>query len=110
MRPPKKAEPCCRCDELERDGGRTEFGYRDVTVLKKFSLIFVINSINKERMSFFALRGLFTQHYLLKVMINCDVEVGKSEDNRKVPVTIITGQLGAGKTTLLTYILKVIQD
>eukprot|EP00088_Acartia_fossae_P011039 TRINITY_DN15529_c0_g1_i1.p1 TRINITY_DN15529_c0_g1~~TRINITY_DN15529_c0_g1_i1.p1 ORF type:complete len:366 (-),score=54.29 TRINITY_DN15529_c0_g1_i1:173-1270(-) len=28
-------------------------------------------------------------------------------DQRKVPVTIITGQLGSGKTTLLTYILKV---
>jgi len=27
--------------------------------------------------------------------------------DKKVPVTIITGQLGAGKTTLLTYILKV---
>jgi hypothetical protein len=25
---------------------------------------------------------------------------------KKVPVTIITGQLGAGKTTLLTYILQ----
>jgi len=27
--------------------------------------------------------------------------------SKKVPVTIITGQLGSGKTTLLTYILKV---
>jgi len=27
--------------------------------------------------------------------------------DKKVPVTIITGQLGSGKTTLLTYILKV---
>jgi len=29
------------------------------------------------------------------------------DKDKKVPVTIITGQLGSGKTTLLTYILKV---
>jgi len=33
------------------------------------------------------------------------ISVEKSE--KKVPVTIITGQLGSGKTTLLTYILQV---
>ena len=33
------------------------------------------------------------------------VEVKPAKDQKKVPVTIITGQLGSGKTTLLNYVL-----
>ena len=40
------------------------------------------------------------------MLVDLDNNQGsESNDQKKVPVTIITGQLGSGKTTLLNYVL-----